>query len=401
MVSRPIPAYHRSPFSPTINVDVLDAGAGPSGAWVVTADTVIYPGGGGQPADEGTLGGIPVSAVKWTGEGWRHELTAAHPPVDHGQVGIVIDWTRRFDHMQQHTAQHVLTAIAQDRWGWATTAFHLGAERSDIELDTSALSRAQMDALEEAVMTVVRDELPVSTRYVSVDEYKALGTRSRGLPEGHEGDVRLVEIGGPKSAVDVTACGGTHLASTAQIESLKLLATESMRGGTRLHWVAGGRVRARLGAHEARSEELRKLLGAPDEQLVQQATAKLAQLRELEKRARWTEARLADETIARLALTERPVLDAHFDGMDAAFLKSVAQGLQNAIGARIALLTSEADDARAFLLVAGPDASVDVRALGQGVAELLEGRGGGTGRIYQGRAGSLAKRSEALRKLQS
>jgi alanyl-tRNA synthetase len=234
-----------------------------------------------------------------------------------------------------------------------------------------------------------------------VDEYKALGTRSRGLPEGHEGDVRLVEIGGPKSTVDVTACGGTHLASTAQIESLKLLGTESMRGGTRLHWVAGGRVRARLGSHEARSEELRKLLGAPDEQLVQQAAAKLAQLRELEKRARWTEARLADETIARLALTERPVLDAHFDGMDAAFLKSVAQGLQHAIGARIALLTSEADDARAFLLVAGPDASVDVRELGQGVAELLEGRGGGTGRIYQGRAGSLAKRSEALQKLQS
>jgi alanyl-tRNA synthetase len=328
-------------------------------------------------------------------------LSAAEPPADHGQVGIALEWGRRFDHMQQHTAQHVLTAIAQDRWGWPTTAFHLGAERSDIELDTPALSRAEMDALEEAVMAVVRDDLPVSTRYVSVDEYKAMGTRSRGLPEGHEGDVRLVEIGSLEGMVDVTACGGTHLSSTAQIESLKLLATESMRGGTRLHWVAGGRVRARLGAHEARSEALRKLLGAPDEQLVAQTAAKLEQLRQIEKRAQWTEARLADETVARLALTDHAVLDAHFAGMDAAFLKSVAQGLQSAIGARIALLTSEADGACAFLLVAGPDSAADLRALGQRVAERLEGRGGGTGRVFQGRAGSLAKRAEALRELQA
>jgi Ser-tRNA(Ala) deacylase AlaX len=377
------------------NVDVVDAGAGPTGAWVVTADTILYPGGGGQPADEGTLAGIPVSSVRWDVGGWRHELEAAEPPAHTGQVGIAIDWHRRFDHMQQHTAQHVLTAIAQDRWGWPTTAFHLGAERSDIELDTPALARAEMDALEEAVMAVVRDELPVSTRYVSVDEYKAMGTRSRGLPEGHEGDVRLVEIGGADSLVDVTACGGTHLRSTAQIESIKLLATESMRGGTRLHWVAGARVRVRLGAHEARAEALRKLLGAPDEQLVAQATAKLEQLRQIEKRAQWMEARLAEEAVARLALTDHAVLDAHFAGMDAAFLKSVSQGLQSAIGARIALLTSEAEGACAFLLVAGPDSAADVRGLGQRVAELLEGRGGGAGR-----AGSLAKRAEAVREIQ-
>jgi alanyl-tRNA synthetase len=383
-----------------MKADVVDAGTGPSGAWVVTADTIIYPGGGGQPADEGTLAGIPVRSVSRVERGWRHDLSAAEPPAGHGQVGIALEWARRFDHMQQHTAQHVLTAIAQDRWGWPTTAFHMGGERSDIELDTPALSRAEMDALEEAVMAVVRDELPVSTRFVSVDEYKAMGTRSRGLPEGHEGDVRLVEIGGQDSRLDVTACGGTHLRSTAQIESLKLLATESMRGGTRLHWVAGGRVRARLGAHEARSESLRKLLGAPDEQLVAQATAKLEQLRQIEKRAQWTEARLADETVARLVLTDHAVLDAHFAGMDAAFLKSVAQGLQPAIGARLALLTCEADGACAFLLVAGPDAAVDVRALGQRVAELLEGRGGGTGRVFQGRAGSLVKRADAVRALQ-
>jgi alanyl-tRNA synthetase len=389
------PAYHRSPFTAALDVQLLDSGAAPGGSWIETADTIVYPGGGGQPPDHGTVAGAPVKAVSWSGSGWRHELEGALPKLTGGPVGVAIDWARRFDHMQQHTAQHLLTAIAQDRWGWATTAFHLGVDRSDIEITAPSLSRAEMDVLEEAVMAVVRDVLPVSTRYVSVEEYLALGTRSRGLPEGHEGDVRLVSIGN----VDETACGGTHLASTAQIESLKLLATESMRGGTRLHWVAGGRVRARLGAHEARSEGLRKVLGVPDEELVTQAEAKLEQLRRSERRVNWAESRLAEEAAARMALADGRVLEAHFDGLDAAFLKVVGQRLQNVLGARLALLTGEADGARAFVLVVGTEAGVDVRAAGQKVAALLEGKGGGTGQVFQGRAGSFAQRDAALQEL--
>jgi Ser-tRNA(Ala) deacylase AlaX len=395
-MTRP-PAYQRTPFAPALEVEVLDTGTAAAGPWVETDDTIIYPGGGGQPVDHGTLAGVPVKAVEGTERGYRHDLEGAAPRLDGGAALLAIDWTRRFDHMQQHTAQHVLSAIAQDRWGWATTAFHLGAERSDVELDTPALARAELEALEEAVMAVVRDELPITTRYVSVAEYQALGTRSRGLPEGHEGDVRLVEIGD----VDLTACGGTHLTSTAQIEAVKLLATESMRGGTRLHWLAGGRVRARLAAHELRGDALRRLLGASDEELVAQATAKLDQLRQVEKRAHWTLNRLAEETAARLALTDSPVLDAHFDDLDATFLKAVALRLQDVLGSRVALLTSEAEGARAFVLLAGPDAAIDLRAAGQKVAELLEGRGGGAGRVFQGRAGSLIKREQALQTLRS
>jgi Ser-tRNA(Ala) deacylase AlaX len=375
-----------------MEADVLDSGAGDAGAWVETADTIVYPGGGGQPPDEGAVAGVRVTGVRWTGRGWRHDLAAAEPPVRGGEVGIAIDWARRFDHMQQHTAQHVLSALAQDRWGWPTTAFHLGADRSDVELATPSLSGAQMHALEEAVMAVVRDDLPVTTRFVSVAEYQALGTRSRGLPEGHEGDVRLVEIG----TVDVTACGGTHLRSTAQIESVKLLGTEPMRGGTRLHWVAGGRVRARLGAHEARSEALRRLFGVPEDQLVVQAELKLDALKQADRRAAWLEGRLAEEAARRLASAPGLVIEAHFEGMDAGFLKTVAQRLQDVLGARAALLTSEASAGRAFVLVAGADAPLDARAAGQQVAELLEGRGGGAGRTFQGRAGSLTRRGDAL-----
>jgi Ser-tRNA(Ala) deacylase AlaX len=392
MSGKPTPGYHRSPFAAVMSTEALGAGVGPEGAWVETTDTILYPGGGGQPPDEGTLAGVRVAGVRWTGRGWRHALHAAEPPALDGPVAVAVDWVRRFDHMQQHTAQHVLSALADDRWGWPTTAFHLGGDRSDVELATPSLTAAQMEALESAVMAVVRDGVPVSTRWVSVEEYGALGTRSRGLPDGHEGDVRLVQIG----EVDVTACGGTHLSSTAQIESVKLLATESMRGGTRLHWVAGGRVRARLAAHEGRSEALRRLLGVPDDQLVTQVEAKLEALKHADRRGAWVEGRLAEESAARIAAGGGPTLDAHFDGVDAGFLKAVAQRLQDALGARVALLTADGAGGGAFVLVAGADATLDVRAAGQRVAELLGGRGGGAGRTFQGRVGSLARRGEAV-----
>jgi alanyl-tRNA synthetase len=387
-----VPDYLHHPFTAALIVEVVDAGVDHGSAWVVTDRTIVYPGGGGQPADEATLGGARVTAVSRTPRGWRHSLDAPAPPVTSGRVGIGLDWPRRFDHMQQHTAQHLLSALAQDRWDWATTAFHLGSGRSDIELSAPSLTPDDLERIEEAAMAVVRDSLPVTTRWVGAEEYRSMGTRSRGLPDGHEGDVRLVEIGD----VDVTACGGTHLASTAQIESIKLLEIESMRGGTRLHWVAGGRVRARLGEHQARSEGLRRLLGVPDEELVDQAEAKLEQLRESERRARWLEGLLADEAAARIASDPASALDAHFEGLDASFLRAVAQRLQERLGTRTALLTSEAGGAAAFVLVAGAEAAVDVRALGAAVAERLEGRGGGAGQLFQGRAGSLAGRDRAL-----
>ena len=111
-------------------------------------------------------------------------------------VTVELDWARRFDHMQQHTAQHLLTAVAADRFGWPTTAFHLGEHVSDVELDVAAIDEEQLRSLENAVAAEVRAARPVTARRVSRDEYERTDVRSRGLPAGHAGDVRLVEIDG-------------------------------------------------------------------------------------------------------------------------------------------------------------------------------------------------------------
>jgi len=293
--------------------------------------------------------------------------------------------------MQQHTGQHLLTALAQDRFGWSTTAFHLGESRCDIELGTEALDPEQMEELENAVAEVIRENRRVVSRWVTGDEYATLDVRSRGLPEGHIGSIRLVEIEG----LDLNTCGGTHLRSTAELEVIKLLGTEPSRGGTRLFFVAGQRARKRMGAHEQRNAALRTLLGAPDEELIAGVEAKLAQLQASERRLRRLEEQLAEALVGAWAADADPVQDHHLEGQDGAFLGRVARGLVAAAPAKVTFLTGEHEGQAAFVLAAGPEAGIDLAALGATIAALLGGRGGGRAPVFQGKAGSLKARAQA------
>jgi alanyl-tRNA synthetase len=294
--------------------------------------------------------------------------------------------------MQQHTAQHLLSAIAADRFGWATTSFHLGERVSDVELDVPSPSPAELAALEEEVASEVRAARPVRSRRVSPAAYATLAVRTRGLPAGHTGDVRLVEIEG----IDLTTCGGTHLGSTAEIEAVSLLGTEPMRGGTRLYFVAGGRVRRRLADLEAQAGQLRRVLEAPEEGLAAAARARNEQLQDSQRRGRALEERLAVALADALAAQGEPLADLHVDDADGGFLQRLAARFEKRAAAGVALLTAAGAKGAFFALVGGPESKLDVSAAGARVASLLGGRGGGSGRIFQGKAGDLARRGEAL-----
>jgi len=383
-----LPAYDRDPYLKALETCILRVDRERDRPFVVLEDTILYPEGGGQPADHGTVGGILVLDVQKRDGEIRHYLQESVKP---GPARVVLDWVRRFDHMQQHTGQHLLTALAQDRFGWTTTAFHLGESRCDIELATESLDRERMEELENAVAEAIRESRRVGSRWVTADDYVTLKVRSRGLPEGHTGDIRLVEIEG----LDLNTCGGTHLRSTAELEVIKLLGTEPIRGGTRLFFLAGQRVRQRLEAHEHRNAALRTLLGAPDEELVAGVEAKLAQLQASERRFHRLEEHLVEALVGAWAADPDPVQDHHLEGQDGAFLGRVARGLVAAAPTKVAFLTGEHEGQAAFVLAAGTEAGIELAALGATVAALLEGRGGGRAPIFQGKAGSLKHRKRA------
>ncbi len=381
--------YEREPYRRRLEVRVVAAGEDGGRPFVELDDTILYPEGGGQPADHGLLQETPVIDVQRTGEAVRHDLEA---PMKIGPATLTLDWRRRFDHMQQHTAQHLLTAIAADRFGWQTTSFHLSGELCDVELDAGVPAEKRLAALEEAVNTEVRAGRPVTTRRVEPEEMAGLEVRTRGLPAGHRGSVRLVEISG----IDLNTCGGTHLASTAEIECVKLLGAEPRRGGCLLRWIAGGRVRRRLADWQRRGAELRRVLGTGDDELAEVAARKLAQLKQAGRRQRALEGRLAEAVAEGLAGRSGDVVDGHFDDADMGFLQQIARRFAASTHPGMALLTASNERGSFFVVAAGSDCGRDVKAAGGRVAEALGGRGGGSGNLFQGKAESLADRPAAL-----
>jgi misacylated tRNA(Ala) deacylase len=384
-----IPAYERDPQLTRLETEVVAAGDEQGCPFVVLADTIFYPEGGGQPADRGTVTGVAVLDVRRVAGEIRHVLAG---PAPSGRVTAELDWSRRFDHMQQHTGQHLLTAVAQCRFGWSTTAFHLGERVSDIELDTPGARPEELTELEEAVAAEVRAARPVTSRRVSPAEFARLPVRTRGLPEGHSGSIRLIEIEG----VDLNTCGGTHLRSTAEIEALKLLGTEPMRGGTRLFFAAGARLRRLHQADHERNARLRQLLCTSDDDLVAGVAAKLDQLKDAQHLARGLEEDLAATAALAMVAASGRILSAHWPRRDLPFLQRVAREVARLAPDRVVVLTAGEGDQGAFLVGAGEQATIDVPAAGRRVAEILGGRGGGSGRVFQGKAKDLSRRVEAV-----
>ena len=382
------PAYERDPYRTRLEVAVLRTGETDGRPWVVLDDTVLYPEGGGQPSDRGRLGSVAVVEVRKVGGETRHFLEA---PCRVGTATLELDWRRRHDHMQQHTAQHLLSALALNRFGWATRSFHIGERTSDIELDAPALTNEQLTALEDAAMAEIVAGRAVSTRRVSPEEYAELDVRSRGLPAGHSGDIRLVEI----EEVDLNTCGGTHLRSTGEIEAVKLLSTEKLRGGTRVHWVAGRRLRRRLAEHEARSAELRALFDSDDAGLVEVAGLKLEQLAASRRQARHLQGLLAAARVDSLAAAGGEVVGAHFEDADGGLLQQVGRALVGRAPSKACLLTASGDKGAFFLVAAGEESAVEAARVGPKIAAALGGRGGGAGAVFQGKAGSLDGRDRA------
>src|SRR5574338_55821 len=183
--------------------------------------TAFYPTSGGQPFDLGSLGGAPVADVIDEDERVAHVLAT---PLDTKHVGDAVhgevEWRRRFDHMQQHTGQHLLSAVFSDLFGYETVSVHFGADRSSLDLDASSIVPAQLGEAERRANELVWENRPVSVSF----EDSATVTGLRKAPP-REGTLRVVTIAG----VDRSACGGTHVRATGEIGAITLRGTERVR----------------------------------------------------------------------------------------------------------------------------------------------------------------------------
>ena len=355
--------------------------------------TAFYPTSGGQPFDTGTLGDARVVDVveSETGEIWHvldREIEAGR-----GVRGIV-DRDRRFDHMQQHTGQHILSAAFDHLHHARTVGFHLGALVSSVDLSVDLLPD-QVAAAEAEANRIVWEDRPVAIRFVSSEEAATLPLRKE-LERG--GVVRLIDV----EAYDLSACGGTHVGRTGAVGLIAVLSAERLRGGTRLEFVCGGRaLRSFHQFRDAVAGCIRHVSVAPDE-LPAAIEHLQAESKDQRKFVRDLQERLAGfEAAAMAAAAEeiggvRQVVQA-IEGRDQNELRTMALAICGAPGCRAALFSTTAP--YVAVLARSKDGRTDCAAALKALMSAFGGRGGGRPEMAQagGLTGDLSQILEAAR----
>lgn len=247
--------YYSDCYRREFDAQILAAKPEAQGFRVYLDRSAFYPESGGQPSDRGTLNGMPVLDVIDEGDSVAH-IVERKP--DGERVTGQIDWARRFDHMQQHTGQHVLSAAFERVGNFKTVSFHLGTEISTIDLDSDRLGRRQIDEGEELANQVVFENREVRILFKSGDEAARMGLRK---PTEREGEIRVVEV----PDFDLSACGGTHVSRTGAIGLILVRKFERIKGLTRVEFLCGRRALDAARADFANLSEAARLFSGPRE----------------------------------------------------------------------------------------------------------------------------------------
>jgi len=239
--------------------------------------TYFYPESGGQEADRGRIGEARVVDVQ-ADEGGRvwHLLDPA--PQDLGsEVQAEVDWTRRFDHMQQHTGQHILSAAFERELGAATLSSHLGEERSTLEVSLAGSDWRTIERLERVSNQIVWEDRPIERHWVDDEGVKRFALRK---PPKFTGRIRIVEI----PDWDVSACGGTHTRRTGEVGVIKIVRWERVRGNLRFEFLCGARALADYGWRTESLLEAARRRTLKDSELIAHLERAAAERDELKKR---------------------------------------------------------------------------------------------------------------------
>lgn len=359
--------------------------------------TAFYPTSGGQPHDTGALAGVPVVEVQEDEAGEIWHLLAAPLPPERDVVRGQIDWQRRFDHMQQHTGQHLLSAAFQDVASAATVGFHLGRDASTIDLDIPDLDWETVFAIEQAVNAVVWQNRLVTIQIVEEHEIADLPLRK---PPAVSGKIRVVWVEG----FDASACGGTHVGTTGEIGIVKVTGLERYKGGVRVSFLCGKRAlndyQRVLNLLQISSAALS--VGADE---LPEAIARLEEEVKTSRRdLRQVRSQLLDYEAERLwqqapTVEGKHVVAAHWRDRAFADARSVAARLRERPATVVLMAVTEEENVRVVCAVSDDLSKPDARTILRDALAPLDGRGGGTPKLAQGGAAGQAAEdvSAALR----
>ncbi len=381
--------YYMDCYLRQFEAKILQVEPSAGGFRVFLDRSAFYPESGGQPADRGILAGTPLLDVLEEGEAIAHVLSQK----PQGQrVAGEIDWGRRFDHMQQHTGQHVLSGAFAKTGGYKTVSFHLGADLSTIDLDSDRPGRRQIEEAEELANRVVFEDRDVRISFRSAEDAREMDLRK---PTERKGDVRLVEV----ADFDLSACGGTHVRRTGEVGMILVRKFERMKGQTRVEFVCGSRaLRAARRDFLVMSEAARLFSGALEN--VPALIAKQAEELRATMRARDKILERVAEYHARelwLPAAEkggRKIVRHIFPAEEKAEAKQVAHAIAHQPSSVALIGVKGSPTALYFAQSAG--GSADMGGILKQTVAKLGGKGGGTRDFAQGGGMEEVRLEEAL-----
>ncbi len=358
----------------------------------VIDQTVFYPASGGQPHDTGLIDQVPVIDVF---ENQDHQII--HVPVksiQSARVTCEIDWERRFDHMQQHTGQHILSQVFLQSIHADTLSFHMGEQSATIDIDQAGLTSEKIIRVEQLANQIIFENRDVTTHTVDKDELDRFPIRKQTTLEDH---IRIVEI----KDFDYSPCGGTHCLQTGEIGILKIRRYENYKGGTRIHFVCGFRA---LKDYQNKSDVLKQLCrisGTAETDLSNSITRLKEDLKAVATaRDHLTGKLLNHEADSLFSESQRHadirVIKHLFTGRPQKEINLLAKKITDRFPGTVVLFGLKADGSARLLFQRSENLAFDMWALMQAVCPVIDGHGGGRPQQARGGGRAVEKLEDAL-----
>jgi alanyl-tRNA synthetase len=368
-------------------VDVTERVSG--WAAIVLDRTAFYPTGGGQPSDTGTLNGARVVECIDDGDNGVLHVVQGMMPSRGAVVQGRVDWSRRLDHMQQHTGQHILSQAFVNLFKAPTKSFRVLETSCEIDVDLNNPTTEIIERAVELANNVVWEDRAIEIRNVTSAEAAELPLRKE---SARDGELRLIEIEG----FDLTPCGGTHAYRTGEVGMIAVRSWERAKGLTRIEFVAGTRALADYRKANRSAREVAALFSTGRDDAPHVAAQMVEEHKELNRRIRVLEELAAEvEAEKLLADASQGVVVQVFNGRDAESLKKLAHALIAKSGV-VALLASRDKDTARLVFARSADALGDMSVLMREACAMLDGRGGGKPELAQGGGKNVAKLDSAL-----
>ncbi|MFS0775484.1 DHHA1 domain-containing protein [Neobacillus sp. 3P2-tot-E-2] len=385
--------FYQDPYIKTFSAKVVTQRIDEHGNYYIVLDqTAFYPTGGGQPHDVGTIENIKVLNVEEVEGEVRHyletELVDGNAVV-HG----VIDWERRFDHMQQHAGQHILSAAFEQLFEYKTVGFHLGNETLTIDLETENLLESEALRVEELSNQIIIENWPIETKWVTEEELVNYNLRKETKVKE---DIRLVII----PDFDYNGCGGTHPKATCEVQAIKILDWERQKKKTRVQFVCGNRVIKQLSQKHKVLMELTKLLNAPEKDMQHAVSRLIENGKTAEKELEQTlETILHYEATSLLDKMEKKIVSNVFQNRNIQDLQKLARIIIAKDEEAIVLFVSHNEDRLQLVCARGNEEKVSMKKVMGEALPFINGKGGGSDSFAQGGGEALIPSEQMLKHL--